>query len=635
MPITPGDKLGPYEILDHLGAGGMGEVYRARDIRLRRDVAVKVLQDVSSDAMAWERLQREARAASALSHPNICMVFDVGEAAGQPYLVMELLEGETLRAHIGKHLLETGEVIGIATQILDALEAAHKKGIVHRDIKPANVMLIGRQHVKVLDFGLAKRTGSGGDQSTLTLDALTAAGTIMGTPQYISPEVLQGAMGDARSDLWAFGVVLYQMLSGRLPFTGSTAFEVSSAILREPMPPLPASVPSGLSAVVERCLAKRPEDRFQDAGEIRSALNQRTMAATSRRPWLWWAAGAVILLGAGIWWWQRPAPIPGPRLSRNAEANDVFARAMSLHRAQNDIPKAMAMFQRALDVDPTFSEARRFHAFDYVMTLLNGISNDTALLDQAEEEARRVAKEAPDLPSLPSLQTAVFLVKGRKDLVPLDRLERGVQAKPPLPDNLIWRMILHIWVGENESAKLLAKKAMALEPTLGPPRWMLGEILRTEGDIAGAIRAQKAVLEMAPNNLVAIHALNLAYLDSGEIAQAHAVIEEKRPILQKNYLWRLIWAVQLAVEGKRDDALLAMDEETQKFAGADFFVTLHAAEFYAVLGDSSKAVEWVRLAVNRGDERVEWFRRDPRLASIQKDPQFQRIVESLQARHKK
>src|SRR6476646_8923536 len=196
----------------------MGEVYRARDARLGRDVAVKVLRESLGGGTVWERFEREARAASALNHPNICAVYDVGEASGQPYLVMELLEGQTLRDYTGRQPAEAGLVIVLGAQIADALEAAHAKGVIHRDIKAGNIMVTGRRHVKVLDFGLAKYIAAAESGDTRTMQSLTVEGTVVGTPHYMAPELLQGKPADARSDLWALGVVLHEMLAGQLPF---------------------------------------------------------------------------------------------------------------------------------------------------------------------------------------------------------------------------------------------------------------------------------------------------------------------------------------------------------------------------------------------------------------------------------
>src|SRR5262245_33353364 len=186
----------------------MGEVYRAHDGRLDRDVAIKVLPESVATPTAWERFQREARAASALNHPHICAVYDVGEVAGKPFLVMELLEGETLAEHLVKTPVDAAATIDIGIQVADALAAAHARGVIHRDIKPGNIMITGRRYVKVLDFGLAKHVAGADTAETRTVAPLTEAGSLMGTPQYIAPEVLQGRPADARSDIWALGVVL-------------------------------------------------------------------------------------------------------------------------------------------------------------------------------------------------------------------------------------------------------------------------------------------------------------------------------------------------------------------------------------------------------------------------------------------
>jgi serine/threonine protein kinase len=344
MQLSAGTRLGPYEIVAPLGKGGMGEVYRAQDTRLRRDVAIKVMQRGHADPSLWDRFAREARAASALSHPNICSIFDTGESDGLPYLVMELLEGQTLRELIGTRPMEPATAVGIAVQIADALEAAHAKGILHRDIKPGNVIIVGRSHVKVLDFGLAKQTAAGESDETATLGMETETGSVVGTPAYLAPEVLQGAKADARSDLWALGVVLYQMLTGELPFKGATTFEISSAILKEAPAPLPAGVPLRLRAIVERCLEKRPERRYQGAGEVRISLEEsRTKAkpAAPKRRLFLWAAGAVVLVAIAVAVvWQRQAAgtartgSTGAPLSVNQEANDLFEVGINAQMVQ-------------------------------------------------------------------------------------------------------------------------------------------------------------------------------------------------------------------------------------------------------------------------------------------------------------
>ncbi len=270
-----GETLAHYEIVGKIGAGGMGEVYRAHDPRLDREVALKVLpSDTLADDNARARLVREARLASKLNHPNICTVHDVGEAQGQTYIAMELVEGDSLASLLERGALPVEQILLYGSQVSDALAHAHERGVVHRDLKSANIVITPEGRAKVLDFGLAKRIEGEAlaEATTLSTDLLTSPGTIAGTLAYMAPEQLQGKPADERSDIWALGVVLYEMAAGKRPFHGQTGYELSGSILNKPLPPLPAATPPALASVIERCLAKEPGHRYQRASELRAAL---------------------------------------------------------------------------------------------------------------------------------------------------------------------------------------------------------------------------------------------------------------------------------------------------------------------------------------------------------------------------
>jgi len=307
MSLAAGDRLGRYEVLGPLGAGGMGEVYRASDPGLEREVALKVLPaDTLSDDNARARMLREARMAAKLNHPHVCTVHEVGEADGQVYIAMELVEGESLADALAGGALPVEQAVRYGTQIADALAHAHERGVVHRDLKSANVVLTPEGRAKVLDFGLAKQlVGEELAEATTEYGAtLTVPGSVVGTLAYMAPEQLRGQAADARSDVWALGVVLYEMLGGRRPFAGQTGYELSSAILNEPPPPLPDGVPASVTAVVERCLAKDADERFESAEGVRAALETAQTGGvvtfpTARTPGLqhrrWWLAGAAVV----------------------------------------------------------------------------------------------------------------------------------------------------------------------------------------------------------------------------------------------------------------------------------------------------------------------------------------------------
>jgi Tol biopolymer transport system component len=350
LSFAAGARLGPYEILSALGAGGMGEVYKARDTRLERTVAIKILSSgIASTPELRERFEREARTVACLSHPHICTLHDVGRQDGTAFLVMEYLEGETLEQRLKKGPLPLEQALQIGIQIADALAAAHRAGIVHRDLKPGNIMLVGPgRHrfglsvppdAKLLDFGLATASAAAvvGSPSTLltTTPNLTAQGTLVGTFQYMAPEQLEGQKADARTDIFAFGAVLYEMLTGRKAFEGNSHATLIGAILKDD-PPLVSTLlpltPPVVDHVVKRCLAKQVDDRWQAASDVMRELKWAAEAgsqgsaaapALARRPGpltsarlAWMVAAMAVVIATGVGWWGTRITAPPPVVTR-------------------------------------------------------------------------------------------------------------------------------------------------------------------------------------------------------------------------------------------------------------------------------------------------------------------------------
>ncbi|MGA2845691.1 MAG: protein kinase [Candidatus Acidiferrales bacterium] len=343
MSLSAGTKLGPYEIQSLLGAGGMGEVYRARDTRLDRTVAVKVLpQGLADTPEVRQRFEREARAVSSLNHPHICALYDVGNQDGIEYLVMEYIEGETLAKRLESGPLATTDLLRYAIEVADALDRAHRQGVIHRDLKPGNIMLT-KSGAKLLDFGLAKATApplASDFSSSPTVsrplvgrapsDALTAQGTIVGTYQYMSPEQLEGGEADARSDIFSFGSVLYEMATAKKAFSAKSTASLIAAILKEqprPISELQPMAPPALERVVKTCLEKDPDERWQNAGDLKRELGWIATAGSqagipapviakrkTRDRAIWIAAGALLALVAAYLFWQsglwRPSTAP-------------------------------------------------------------------------------------------------------------------------------------------------------------------------------------------------------------------------------------------------------------------------------------------------------------------------------------
>jgi serine/threonine protein kinase len=331
MPLAAGARLGPYEVLSSIGAGGMGEVYKARDTRLDRIVAIKVLPEhLSSKPQLRERFEREARAVSSLNHPHICTLHDVGQQDGTDYLVMEYLEGETLAQRLKKGPLPLDQALRYAVEIAGALDHAHRHGVVHRDLKPGNIMLT-RTGAKVLDFGLAK-VGAGFKPAQAETQTLTEEGVIMGTLQYMAPEQLEGKEADARTDIFAFGAVVYEMVTGKRAFEASSQASLIVAIMERQVPPISALQPvspPALERVVKKCLAKDADQRWQSSADLADELSWITgqhaevarppaAAAREKSHWPIWAGVALIAMLAVAWLAYdrgraKPAPVSNLR----------------------------------------------------------------------------------------------------------------------------------------------------------------------------------------------------------------------------------------------------------------------------------------------------------------------------------
>ncbi len=342
MALEAGTKLGPYEILSPLGAGGMGEVYRARDNKLGREVAIKVLpEEFTQHPQKLARFEREARLLASLNHPKIATLYGVEEFETKPFLVMELVEGETLAERIARGPLPANEALAISQQIAEALEAAHEKGVIHRDLKPANVKVDPEGQVKVLDFGLAKlaeaesgSSGEGGSQSPALSRDATRAGVILGTATYMSPEQAKGKTVDKRTDIFSFGIVLYEMLTGKKAFAGEDVPEILAGIInKEPDWSVLPNLDPRLDALLRRCLRKDRKLRWRDVGDVRVEIQEilaepteRSEAVKARSPVLAWGLAGVLAVAllATLWilWLTASAPEPPVRFSVNLGAAD-------------------------------------------------------------------------------------------------------------------------------------------------------------------------------------------------------------------------------------------------------------------------------------------------------------------------
>jgi Tfp pilus assembly protein PilF len=576
-----GRRIGPYRIVSLLGAGGMGEVYRASDESLGREVAIKILpHSFSGDADRLARFKREARVLAALNHPNIGVIYGYEEEDDIRALILELIEGPTLADHIDSGRLETTDALTIGFQIAEALEAAHEKGVIHRDLKPANIKLTSNGRVKVLDFGLAKTfaVSPAADSNVVTATAeVTQPGRILGTTIYMSPEQARGGNVDKRTDIWAFGCVLYEMLTGRTPFGARSLSEIFAAILeREPTwDALPANTPPRVRQLLERCLEKNPRHRLRDIGDARLELNDVLRGTPAHEPSRAWhargryvitATAALAVAVAGIWlgfFREHTAPSTvaerrlrdGNRPSLNEEANTYYERALVFGGIGSANPdKARQMIERALQLDSTFAAARAEYAFSDVVAIVNGRSNDANLFYKAETEVRHALRDDPRCGRAHSVLALIYLLQGRKELVPKE-VDQALKDNPSDATAHSWLLDYHRLNGDYDKAREQAEWLVREWKVFWPGHLQFGELLREQGDTAGAVQRHEQVLEQDSQNVDALAALTRAYIDAADLQKARQTLNRANSAQRQNYALRQQRAILLALEHRTREAV--------------------------------------------------------------------------------
>ena len=635
MSLAPGTTLGPYKIDAPLGAGGMGEVYKATDTRLDRTVAIKVLPEhVALDPDLKRRFEREAKTISSLNHPHICSLHDIGDQDGVSFLVMEHLEGETLAARLARAgPLATDDAARYATEIAGALEQAHQRGIVHRDLKPANVMLTD-SGAQVLDFGIAARLVEHELETvTHSATALTEAGGIAGTVPYMAPEVLRAETADARTDVWALGVVLHEMLAGTRPFTGKSGSEVTSAILRDAPPPLPARVPAGLQTIVGQCLEKDPRRRYQRAGEVRAAVQAAGAGAEVRpigqaarpsRQLLLGLAGAAAVVALVVAGWRlvgapvgpedvaspadtpETAAVPAAERPVDPEAYEAYLTARSYQdQIGSGFARAVTEYERALAIDPDYAIAHAGLAYAIALGPFYG-GQIPLSPDQIYRRARRASDRALELD---------------------DTLWEAHAARG-------WLALTFDW--EWDAAGRAFDRAVALAPD--EPWVHLAQAMHLSWALERydeAIAAVRRALELAPLSVRLQAQLVLHFYFAGRfdeaVEQADRVLE-RDPANGQAALWRM-WA--LAGLGRMEEAVAFFGDPSSAGPGAKATI----AYIYGSGGNTDEAhrlieeveqdgrlstalnLAWAYASVGRLDEAFEildanYESRNPFLAQI-------------------
>jgi tetratricopeptide (TPR) repeat protein/predicted Ser/Thr protein kinase len=671
-PLGVNTTLSHYRIVSKIGAGGMGEVYLAQDTKLNRKVAIKFLpESLTADEQAIKRLVREAQAAARLDHPNICTIHEVSEEDGRSFIVMQYIEGETLDSGMRRKPLTLSESLSIAAQVADALAEAHAHGIVHRDIKPSNIMITPRGKVKVLDFGLAKSMNGdvAVDAEAQTATLLTQSGVVVGTVPYMSPEQLRGERLDGRSDIFSYGIVLYEIIGGRRPFEAQSLAEITSAILMRDPPPLQSNsniIPAKLESLILRCLEKEPAQRYQtmvellvDLDRVRSDQENGSVVAASndaptvrmdidgsRRRVNWRrlapsrvaaAFGVLVILGLAIIGYLRFFRSPttsNKSITRyeSSPAYDTYLRAKVVIKSESpdEIENAIKLLKQALAIDPQFAPAWAALARAY---------NIKSFYFSAPEEQRKQLNE----------EAAVAV-------------EKALSLDPNLAEGHYARGLI-LWTHANrfphEAAIQSYRRALELDPNLDEAHHQLGVVYFHIGLLdKGWAEIEKAVSINASNTLARFR-FGVIDMYRGKYEDANAVFKST-PLKSNPSLWAYQSATALFRLGRTEEANQLLDEYLQnyphdeggvgtsvrammlakagKFREAEAAIqraleigrgfghfhhtAYNIASAYALMNQPALAIKWLQNAADDGFPCYPLFANDTNLDSLRNDLQF-------------
>jgi eukaryotic-like serine/threonine-protein kinase len=575
-----GQYFGQYRVIAKLGAGGMGVVWKAIDTKLEREVALKVLaDDERNDSRAASRFLREARCASALNSANIVTIYEASSVGNVHYIAMEYVRGETLQAWLRKGPLPLSRTVEIACQIANALTHAHAAGIVHRDLKPSNVIITPEGQAKVLDFGLAKRTIAA-EEGDMTVTQLTAVGTVVGTFPYMSPEQVAGENLDARSDIFSFGVVLYEMLTGTLPFRAETRLGLAKQILHsDPAPPrsLAPGIPEGLASVVIRCLSKSPADRFQNAddvaGQIRAAM-EPAVSSTRRLALYWMYAGAALaiviaLLIPGIRHALTSRVWGGGTLTSSATAAASGSSEVDLYRAgrgcldrydkPGNVSRAIELMQSSIQKNPNYAPAYAGLSEAYLRR--NVASPDPNWIALARDSANKSISLNADL-ALGHVALGYALLDIGKRAEASTEFERGQDLDPKNAAASIGLAKVAAASGRRAEAEAMFQKGIDLGKSQWLPSMEYGMFLFANERYEEAIQAYERARELTPDNASVLGNEGAAYHMSGSYEEAASLFQQALAIEPNARIYANLGTLRF-FQGRFSDAVEPMEKAVQ------------------------------------------------------------------------